>query len=84
MRRSLLLSIVVVGLTLAAVQAGAQEGPAPNQPPIVVEEAQEAQEAAPWTTRYLVPTLMVLGAVLVLVMIVSYYWRLKTRYRVVE
>ncbi len=99
-RRGVVLVAIVVaaGLPAAAQAASLRSGPAPllaqqqqqeevapDQPPVKVEPEAPAPEERPWTTRFLIPTALLLGVVTTLVTIVLYFVRVtRTRYRVVK
>lgn len=70
--------------TTAPTPTTVASGPAP-QP--AVPAAQPAAEAGPddWTYRYLIPTLLVLAALIVIVTTVQYFMQVvRKRYKVVE
>lgn len=68
-----------------STSAGVTETVAGKTPAVVVEELPPAEVLAPWTTRYLVPTGLVLGAVAAFATVVMYFLRVvRARYRVVE
>lgn len=54
------------------------QGPAVVVPPIVEEETE-----APWTERFLIPTLVITGILIVGGVALYYFARVKNRYRVV-
>jgi hypothetical protein len=95
MRRILpLLALAALALVLARPALGQEETTTTSQvtetvtgktPAVVVEEPPPAEAQAPWTTRFLVPTGLVLGAVAVFATVVVYFLRVvRARYRVVE
>jgi hypothetical protein len=91
----LLASLVVVGpwsTALAQEEGTVEEGTeveepsfAPgSEPAIILEvESEDAKDVA-WTFRYLVPTLLALGVVVLLAVILHYGFRVRGRYRVVR
>lgn len=91
---ALLLVLMVLGFASAALaaesttettpttQAGALEFdmPAVSVPPPAADEAKP-----PWTTKFLIPTTLVLGAVAVFVTVIQYFLKVvRNRYKVVE
>jgi len=98
MKRFAILALAVLALGVSAPIAVAQEGEEEGGETAVVEEPQfegeppavvispevESSEDEPWTFRYLVPTLVVIGVLLVVGLGAAYYFRVKTKYKVVE
>jgi hypothetical protein len=92
----LLVSVLLVSLAapVAAVEQSPGEEPAAEttavvsdyQPAVEVDLRAEADAGQqPWTTRFLVPTTVVLGALVVFVTVVQYFTRVvKNRYKVIE
>lgn len=81
--------LAVLGLTGAAAPALAvplalQADTVAQEPAVEVPEPEPEDEAEPWTTRYLVPTVLAAMAVVVGLVVVGYLVRLRGRYRVVE
>jgi len=72
--------------TTAPAQSTTTAVPSPVEEPAVVDQAAApATEAPPWTVRYLVPTLLVLTALVVLITVVQYYVRVvRVRYKPVS
>ncbi len=67
-----------VAATVAAEHVVAQE------PAISIPEEAETEEEQPWTARYLIPTLMASGGVVLVLVLIGYAVRLRGRYRVVQ
>ncbi len=68
--------------TTATTQAGALEFdmPAISVPPPPADDAKP-----PWTTKFLIPTTLILGAVAVFVTVIQYFLKVvRNRYKVVE
>ncbi len=98
MRR--LITIVAVLLVVAGPWsvAGAQEEPPDDgvvvteepafepgrEPAVVLETEAEAAEEDAWTFRYLVPTLIVMAALVLAAVALHYGFRVRGRYRVVR
>ena len=90
--------IVVAGASVAGAQSeegGETEGGGETvvveepefegEPPaVVIPPEVESTEDEPWTIRYLVPALVVIGVLMVVGLGVAYYFRVKARYKVVE
>lgn len=54
-------------------------------PAVTVAESAPPEETPPWTTRYLIPTTLVLAGLAVFVTVVQYFLRVvRNRYKVVE
>ncbi len=60
------------------------EIPVDQQPAVLVSEAGEPAEDAAWTFRFLVPTLAVVSAIVLLLTGAGYAIRVRGRYRVVR
>jgi hypothetical protein len=61
-----------------------QEGDAP-EPALPIEPEEPSEPVPEWTFRFLVPTAMLLGAVVVIGTIIAYFVKVtRARYRVVE
>ncbi len=68
--------------TTATTEAGALEFdmPAVSVPPPAADDAE-----APWTTKFLIPTTLILGALAVFGTVVQYFLKVvRNRYKVVE
>ncbi len=84
----LALLLLAIALPLAAQEEGGSDdegfGDAPT-PAVVIQDAPADDVQEPWTSRFLVPTGLVLGGVAVFVTVVQYFVRVvRTRYKVVE
>jgi hypothetical protein len=55
-----------------------------QEPAVSIPEDAETEEEQPWTARYLIPTLMVMGLVVLVAVLIAYGVRLRGRYRVVQ
>ncbi|GIU92119.1 MAG: hypothetical protein KatS3mg011_1025 [Acidimicrobiia bacterium] len=97
MRRIVALGVFLSVLTALAAPAVAQEEPADQpttttvaessgyQPAVTVPPPSSPSEELPWTARYLIPTGLVLAALIVFVTVVQYFLRVvRSRYKVVE
>lgn len=95
--RIAVLSLVALAVLLLALPAlGQEEGTdqptdttvatvEAKTPAVVVEEPPPAVVQQPWTSRYLIPTGLVLAALAVFATVVQYFLRVvRTRYKVVE
>ncbi len=74
------LALVLVPATIAAGQATdvfAADGPAVEAPPEAAEE-----EEAPWTTRFLAPTVLAIGVIALVGSVLYYGVRVRGRYKV--
>lgn len=84
----LALLLLSVALPLAAQEEGGSTGDEvadAKTPAVVVEDVPPPEVTEPWTSRFLVPTGLVLGAVAVFVTVIQYFVRVvRTRYKVVE
>jgi len=80
--RNLVLVLAVAFSLGAAAPALAQEENPGEGPAVVLEDEAEEESDEAWTFRYLVPTLMVGSAVVVLAVLVGYGIRIRGRYRV--
>lgn len=66
--------------TVASGSTGTTKAPAVT----IVDEA-PAEELAPWTIRYLIPTSLAIGGLLVFATVVQYFLKVvRTRYKTVE
>ncbi len=74
----------VAGLGLAAPPAAAAATVVAQEPAVEVPEEPPADEEPPWTARYLAPTVLALGAVVLALVVVVYAIRVRGRYRVVR
>ena len=54
------------------------------QPAVEIPEAEEADEEAPWTARFLAPAVVVIAAITVGASLAFYVVRIRGRYRVVQ
>jgi hypothetical protein len=75
------------GTTVAGEGGGAETtAPGPTLVPAApVEEPAELPEDVPWTYRYLIPTVLVIGGLAVVVTIIQYFVRVvRARYRPVR
>ncbi len=97
MRRFAVLSLAALFVLLLGLPATGQEegGEEPagttsgqvdaRTPAVVVEPPPPVEVEEPWTSRYLIPTGLVLAAVAVFATVVQYFVRVvRTRYKVVE
>ena len=87
-RRILVYAAVVVALVVAAAPAMAEPVALQDSeelaPAEVAEEASEEEDEQPWTSRYLIPTLIVLTVLLIGGITIYYFVAIKNRYTVVE
>ena len=96
MKRFVILTLAVVALVAGAPVAGAQEEEGGETvvveepefegeaPAVVIPPEVESTEDEPWTFRYLVPALVVIGVLLLVGLGVAYYFGVKAKYKVVE
>ena len=96
MRSTRLLLLTLIGLLVVSAAlplAAAEDEPAPAEPvefgdyePAVVVESGGGDEIEPaWTTKFLVPTGLLIAAIAMLSTVVMYFVRVvRTRYKVVE
>lgn len=85
--------VVVPGLAVSSVAAFpdevaaaeasvvAQEAPS-DGPAVSIPEAGDEEEELPWTNRYLAPTVIVMGLVVIALSAIGYGIRVRGRYRV--
>lgn len=83
----LALLLLAIALPLAAQEEGSSDegfGDAPT-PAVVIVDQPAPPPQQPWTSRFLVPTGLVLGGLAVFATVVQYFVRVvRTRYKVVE
>lgn len=88
-----MLSLVAVPVLAAESGGGGEEEATTTtevvdfeyEPATIVEPAPASPEDQPWTTKFLVPTGLALGALAVFVTVVQYFVRVvRSRYKVVE
>ena len=88
MRRLIVVILAFLTLAVPGPAAAGTLGPVlqqtqdVEQPAVVIEEQEEAPKEIAWTFRFLVPTLWLLTALLVVGTLVAYKRRLKKRFRV--
>ncbi len=90
--RDVLAMLAIVLMPVAPITGavpGALVAPAPAEaadqtPAVEVEEAPTEGEDEPWTARYLAPTVLAMGAVVIALVVVFYAVRVRGRYRVVR
>ena len=70
-------SVPVPATPVAAAEVVAQMGPAEEVPAAEAED-----EAPPWTSRYLIPTVVAMTVVVLLLVVAGYGSRVSGRYRV--
>jgi hypothetical protein len=73
--------------TVASTETTVAEGETvvTKAPAVEVVDEAPAEELAPWTIRYLIPTSLVIAGVLVFVTVVQYFLKVvRTRYKTVE
>ncbi len=83
----ILLGLLAVGGSAAPALAGPvalQSDVVAQQPAVEAPEPVPEDDDSPWTTRYLVPTLLAVMAVVMVLVVLGYFIRLRGRYRVVE
>jgi hypothetical protein len=90
---TVLAGLVIVVLSLPAVGAEHEEGTTETtvasvsgqEPAVVLTPEVEVEPLADWTYRYLIPTSLVLGAVVILLTSIRYFTAVvRERYRIVE
>lgn len=70
--------------TTETTVAGEQSAPG-KTPAVSIVEEPPAEELAPWTIRYLIPTSIVIAGVLIFATVVQYFLKVvRTRYKTVE
>lgn len=99
MRRTLVFALLTLIVAYVAAPALAQEegtdttdttvaeegASSDYTPAVTVSEGSPPESTPPWTTRYLIPTTLVLAAVAVFVTVIQYFVRVvRNRYKVVE
>lgn len=90
MRRTILVILALLTLAMPGPAAAANLGPSfqqaqdVEQPAIVIEDEEGAPEEEAWTFRFLVPTLWLLTAVLLIGTYIAYRRRLKKRFQVIS
>ena len=63
----------------------AEETVPTKAPAVSVVEEEPAEELAPWTARYLIPTSVVIAGLLIFATVVQYFLKVvRTRYKTVE
>lgn len=71
--------------TVATEETVAETTIATKAPAVAIVEEPEAEELAPWTIRYLIPTSIVVAGLLIFGTVVQYFLKVvRTRYKTVE
>ena len=73
---------VVPAAAQASLLAQSDDAPSDGGPAVVIEDEKAEVEEEAWTFRYLVPTVLAIGAVTIIIMLLMYGLRVRGRYRV--
>ena len=69
---------------VSASSYSAQAAVVAQEPAVEVPEPAEEDEDNPWTTRFLAPTVLAVAAVVLALVVIGYFVRIRGRYQVVE